>query len=201
MVDARARGEIDVAAAPRDDDVRAHVEELAGKVPTPATATMRVALSISSSVRSGKPPSPVSSLPAFSFFLRIVLRDFGIEVADLELRDPVLLRELLDDRHELVDAAVAAGVAGRADDERNAFLARCREEKLELLAREVAHRRVLAEIDGARIGAAGVGHDVVGVRLFMARWKLPGFDGAVPRWPVEMRTFSSFLLVRPWVNP
>src|SRR4051812_26567896 len=26
----------------------------------------------------------------------------------------------------------------------------------------------------------------------MARRKLSGFDGAVPRWPVEMRTFSSF---------
>src|SRR6185369_7660572 len=89
-------------------------------------------------------------------------RHLGMEISDLELRYAVLRGKLLDGRDEIVHPPVAARVARRADDERDAALARGREEELQLFAGEVPQRDVLAEVHRARVRAAAVGDDVIG---------------------------------------
>ena len=69
------------------------------------------------------------------------MRDLGVEVADLELRDAGAPRasSLMIDTNSF-DAAVAAGVPGRADHERYPPCPARGQEKLELLAREMPER-------------------------------------------------------------
>src|SRR5262249_62412097 len=100
----------------------------------------------------GDPAEAGQLFPAADLPLQVVLRNFGIEIADPEFRNLMLLRERLDDRNELVDTAIAARVPGRSDHQRYAPLARLREKQLQLFSHEVPEGDVLAQIDRARIG-------------------------------------------------
>ena len=158
--DARRRGEVDVPAAPGDDHVRTQVEELqervhAGYGDDACGAVYLLGLEVR------KAAEPGDLLPRGHLALQIAPVHLGIEIAELELRDAVLDRQLLDDPDEIVHAAVAAGVPGRADDERDAALARGGQKQLQLLAREMPEGDVLAQVDRAGIRAAAVGDDVV----------------------------------------
>ena len=146
---ARRGGEIDVPAAPGDDHVRAHVEELQERMHAGDRDDARGVVYLLR-LEVGKAAEPGYLLPRGHLALQVVLADLGIEVADLELRDAVLGRQLLDDPDELVHPAVGARVPGRADDERDAALARGGEEQLQLLAREMSQGDVLAQVDRAR---------------------------------------------------
>src|SRR5262245_15417834 len=93
----------------------------------------------------GKAAQPGDFLARGHLALEPVLVDLGIEIAELEVRNAVLNRQLLDSRDEVVHPAVAARVAGRTDDEGDAALAGSGEKELELLAREMPERDVLTE--------------------------------------------------------
>src|SRR5690606_3868463 len=76
----------------------------------------------------------------------------------------VLCGDVADDLHIHVDAAVRAGVAGRADQHGNADAARGEQHFLEvmLLPGARACTAVIAERHGADVVAAGVGGDEIG---------------------------------------
>src|SRR5688572_32983903 len=100
MMDARTGGEVDVAAAARDDHVRAHLEKLAERLRArdrddPRRLVDLVFREVRKAAQAGQ------LLARLQLSLEEFLRDFGVEVADLELRDPVLLGELLYHRHEV----------------------------------------------------------------------------------------------------
>src|SRR5262249_12435665 len=138
---ARRRGKVDVAAAPADDDISAHVQKLQERMHAGDSDDAGRAVDLFG-FEIGKAAEPGDSLPGGHLALQPVLGDLGIEVAELEFRDAVLDRELLDGADEVVHAAVAARVPGRADDERHAALARSGEKQLELFAGEMPERDV-----------------------------------------------------------
>src|SRR4029434_8042759 len=160
---ARSGSEIDVAAAARDDDISAHLEKLEERMHAGDCDDARRLVDLFlGQIR--ETAQPDERFAALELLLKIVLRYLGIEIADLEPWNPVLARELSDDRNEFIDATVASRVPGGADHERYAFPARLREKKRELSSHEVAQGRVFTEIDRAGIGAAAISDDVVGVR-------------------------------------
>jgi hypothetical protein len=94
-----------------------------------------------------------------------LLVDFRVEVAEPERAQAVLRRELADDLHVEVDAAVRSGVAGGADDHRHAEL----REASSICSRScVCQASGLVEVSlpsgiGPDVVAAGIRCDVVPV--------------------------------------
>ncbi|MNV12912.1 hypothetical protein D3C71_1035360 [compost metagenome] len=91
--------------------------------------------------------------------------DFGIEVADLEGLQAMLLRQFLDDADIQVDPAVRAGVARGSDDHRHALRARGQQHLLQVVALPGfgAGGGVGAQGHGTDIVAARIGGDVIGL--------------------------------------
>ena len=135
------RREIDVAAAPGDDHVGTQVEQLDERVHTADRDDPRRLVDFFGGQR-GKAAQALELAARREFAFEKVLGNFRIEIAQLEFRDAVLDREFADHAHEMVDAVIAAGVARRADDERDALLARGRQEQLQLFAGEMAQRHI-----------------------------------------------------------
>ena len=166
---------------PRDDHVRAHVEELQERVHAGDRDDARgLVYLLRLEVREAAEPGYLLSRGHLA--LQVVLADLGIEIADLEFRDAVLAASSLMMPDELVHPAVAARVPGRADDERDAALARGRQEQLQLLAREMSQGDVLAQVDRSGIRAAAVGDDVIGAG-FHAEMKALRAGGRRPEMP------------------
>src|SRR5205807_1975223 len=108
-----------VAAAAAYDDIGAPAEQFDVRV----NAGHRhdpVGGSESSQVERRPPVEPVNSVARSDFGAQIVVVDLRVEIADTEWAQAVLAGEILDDADEPVHPAVAAGVAGRADDHRHA---------------------------------------------------------------------------------
>src|SRR5262249_35902726 len=106
-----------VAAAPADDDVRPQVQQLDEGV-HPGQGDDVVG-GVELGQRQVRPPVEaahgVAGPDASAYQL---LRDLGVEIAELEAGDPVALGQRLDDVHVAVDPAVAAGVPRRSDHHR-----------------------------------------------------------------------------------
>ena len=162
-MDTRAGGKSDVATTPRDDYIRAHVQQFQERIyACDRNNACRLLDLIFSQV--GKAPEPGEHLAVAQFFLQICLWHFGIEITDLEFRQLVLACQILNDADELVHPTIAAGVAGRADHQWYAVAAGCCEKQFQLLAHEMAQRGVFAEVDRTGVGTTAVSYEVVGFR-------------------------------------
>src|SRR5439155_6065987 len=117
--DRRCRKDRAIAAAPADDHVGAFVEELNVRVdPSHGDDTLgRVQGGEVERRPRVEPRDLVASLDAPT---QRILADLRIEITDAKPGQPVLLRKLANDADEQIDPAVAAGIAGRADDHRHA---------------------------------------------------------------------------------
>ena len=68
----------------------------------------------------GSPVEPLDPGAARDLELQVVDRLLGIDRRQLERGEPVLRGDVANQCHKLVDAAVGAGIRGRADDHRHA---------------------------------------------------------------------------------
>src|SRR5688572_26326755 len=87
-------------------------------------------------LRKSAEPGQLLAVP--DLLLEEILRNFGIKITNFKFRYLVLEPELLDDSHDLVDAAVADRVTGRPYPQRYAFLARLGQKKLDFFFHDTA---------------------------------------------------------------
>jgi hypothetical protein len=164
----RGRGEeYAVAAAAADDDVGALVEQL--DVGMDAGHRDHVVGGVESvRIEVGTIVEPLDGLAAVHGGAQPILGDARVEVAQPERRQVVLGGQLLDDADEEINAAVAAGVAGRADDHDGAGPP-CGEQHVLQVVRLPVERAgepgVAAERDRTDVAASGVRDDEVRIML------------------------------------
>ena len=150
----RRRGEDRaVGRAAADDDVAALVEQIDVRVNAghrhDAVGGVELALA-----QVGAAVETLDRRAGAHLAADVLLVHLGIEPAEAKGRQSMLGRQFLDDRHIAVDAAVGAGVAGRADDHGHANASGGEQHLLEILP-------LPAERAGRRVGTQRHGSDVV----------------------------------------
>ena len=133
----------------------------------------------------GRPSSPRISPSAAMCRRSAILADLRIEITDAKPRQPVLLGKVLDDPDEQIDSAVAAGVAGRADDHRHAEASRGEQHRLEIIHLPLprARRDIGAERHRPDVARTRVGADQIRLAL-AADAKAAGLDRREAEMPV-----------------
>ena len=158
--DRRRREDRAIAAAPADDHVGVGIEQF--NIGVDARDRDDMAGSIERRKVERRPPvEPFDSLAGEHAAPQFRRRDLRIEIAQAKLRQAMLRGDVADHRDEQIDAAVAAGVARRADDHRHAEPARSEQHRFQILVLPLprARRDVGSERPGADVAGAGIGAD------------------------------------------